>query len=327
MREILILAEHRQGQLRDITFEMLTKGRELAEKVKANVTVALLGKNIENHAKILAEYSNKVIVVEDDKLEHFISDNYQKVMETLIRQNMPILTLIGHTSYGIEIAPSLAVSLGIPLATDCIDLDFEDGTLKVVRQMYGGKVNARVALRRSESYIVTVRPATFKVLKPSPPLNGEITKMSIQIDAEQRKQFVEYIQPPPGAVDISNADVVIGVGRGIKDKSNIPMVEELAKYLRGVIGCSRPIVDKGWLPYDRQIGVSGKTIKPKLYLALGISGAFQHIIGIKGSELIISVNKDPRAPIFSYSDYAIVEDLFKIIPALKKAIEEAKAKE
>lgn len=326
MGEIFVLAEHRRGQLRDITFEMLTKGKELAEKIKANLTAIVLGKDVENYAKTLAAYSNKVIVVEDERLEHFISDNYQKVMEHLIRQNKPALTLIGHTSYGVEIAPALAASLSIPLATDCIDLDFEEGTLKVTRQMYGGKVNAKVTLRKSESYMVTVRPATFKAQKPSPPLEGQITKITLRLEGEQRKQFIEYIQPPPGAIDISSADVVVGIGRGIKDKSNIPMIEELARLIGGVVGCSRPLIDKGWLPYDRQIGVSGKTIRPKLYLALGISGAFQHVIGMKGSDLVISVNKDPRAPIFGFSEYAVIEDLFKIVPALKKAIEEIKAR-
>jgi electron transfer flavoprotein alpha subunit len=136
---------------------------------------------------------------------------------------------------------------------------------------------------------------------------------------------LEYVLPPPGGVDITAADVLVSVGRGIKDPSNIPMVEELAKALGGVLACSRPVVDKGWLPSDRQVGSSGKTVKPKLYLALGISGAFQHILGMKNSDLIIAVNKDPKAPIFSFSDYGVVEDLFKIVPALKNKINEVKA--
>ncbi|MEM2465090.1 MAG: electron transfer flavoprotein subunit alpha/FixB family protein [Candidatus Bathyarchaeia archaeon] len=326
MNEIFVLAEHRQGQLRDITFEMLTKGKQLAENTNANLTAILLGKNVMDIAKALTEYADKVVVVEDDRLEYFISSDYQRVMEYLIKCYQPILTLIGHTSYGVELAPRLAVSLGIPLATDCINLEFEDGKLKVTRQIYGGKINAILKVRQSRSYIVTVRPATFKAQKPSPPKNGQIIKERVSLEEAQTKRFIEYVSPPPGAVDISGAKIVVGIGRGIKEQNNIPMIEELANLLGGVIGCSRPIVDKGWLPYDRQIGVSGKTIKPKLYLALGISGAFQHVVGMKSSELVISVNKDQNAPIFGYSDYAIVEDLFKIVPALKKVLAEAKVK-
>lgn len=326
MGEIFVLAEHRQGQLRDITFEMLTKGGELAEKINLDLTAILLGKNIKDYAKDLAEYSDKVIVVEDERLEYFISDNYHKVMEYLIKRYKPILTLIGHTSYGVELAPRLAASLGIPLATDCIDLEFKDGRLKVTRQIYGGKINAVAVLHPSESYMVTIRPATFKAQKPSPPKDGRIIEEKVPLEETQAKRFIEFILPPPGAVDISSAKIVVGIGRGIKEQSNIPAIEELSNLLGGVIGCSRPIVDKGWLPPDKQIGVSGKTIKPRLYLALGISGAFHHVIGIKCSELIISVNKDPNAPIFGFSDYAIVEDIFKIIPALKKVITETKRK-
>lgn len=326
MAEILVLAEHRQGQLRDITFEMLTKAREIAEKTNASLAAVLLGKNVKEHAKTLAEHSPKVLLVEDDRLENFNSDAYQKVLVHLITQRKPILTIIGHTSYGVELAPRLAVALNIPLATDCIDFGFEGGAFTVTRQMYGGKVNVKAVLRRSESYMVTVRQAAFQAQKPSAPINGQIEEIPSPLTEEiTSKRFLEYILPPPGGVDITAADVLVGIGRGIKDQSNIPMVEELAKSLGGVLACSRPIVDKGWLPSDRQVGTSGKTVKPKLYLALGISGAFQHVLGMKNSDLIIAVNKDPKAPIFSFSDYGVVEDLFKIVPALKNKINELKA--
>jgi len=326
MAEIFVLAEHRQGQLRDITFEMLTKAREIAEKTNAGLTAVLLGKNVREHAKVLAEYSNKVLLVEDDRLGHFNSDAYQRVLSTLIREHKPALTIIGHTSYGVELAPRLAAALNIPLATDCIDFGFEGERLTVIRQMYGGKVNVKAVLRKSESYMVTVRQAAFQAQKPQPPMNGEIIEISSPLTEDiATKRFLEYVLPPPGGVDIAAVDVLVGIGRGIKDQSNIPMVEELAKSLGGVLACSRPIVDKGWLPSDRQVGTSGKTVKPKLYLALGISGAFQHVLGMKNSDLIIAVNKDPKAPIFSFSDYGVVEDLFKIVPALKNKINEVKA--
>ncbi|MEM2676987.1 MAG: electron transfer flavoprotein subunit alpha/FixB family protein [Candidatus Bathyarchaeia archaeon] len=326
MAEIFVLAEHRQGQLRDITFEMLTKAREIAGKTNASLATVLLGKNVKEHAKTLVEHSPKVLLVEDDKLENFNSDAYQKVLLHLITQRKPILTIIGHTSYGVELAPRLAAALNIPLATDCIDFDFEGEAFTVTRQMYGGKVNAKTVLRKSESYMVTVRQAAFQAQKPSVPINGQIEEIPSPLTEEiTSKRFLEYVLPPPGGVDITAAEVLVGIGRGIKDQSNIPMVEELAKSLGGVLACSRPIVDKGWLPSDRQVGTSGKTVKPKLYLALGISGAFQHVLGMKNSDLIIAVNKDPKAPIFSFSDYGVVEDLFKIVPVLKNKINELKA--
>lgn len=327
MAEIFVLAEHRQGQVRDITFEMLTKAHDLSSRVGAEVVSVVLGKEIKEIASVLAEYSNRVLLVEDARLEYFNSDLYQVGLSRIIRERRPLLTIIGHTSYGIELAPRLAAALNIPLATDCVDLAFEDSSLTVTRQIYGGKVNVKAILRKSETYMVTVRQGSFTAQKPSPPLSGKIEKLSLPPEGVAlKKRFIEYVPPPPGEVDITSASVIVAVGRGIKDKSNISVVEELAKSLGGVLACTRPVVDKGWLPSDRQVGISGRTVKPKLYIALGISGAFQHVLGMKNSEIIISVNKDPKAPIFGFSDYGVVEDLFKIVPALKSKIDEIKAK-
>ena len=323
MAEIFVLAEHRRGQIRDITFEMLTKGKELAEKTNTGLTAVLLGKDVKEHARTLSEYAKKVLVVEDTNLKNFDSESYQKVLSHLINERKPLLTMIGHTSFGVDLAPSLAAALKLPLATDCIDLEFESETLAVTRQMYGGKVNVKATVRKSESYIATVRQAAFEAQKPA--VNGEITEVASPLSQEiTEKRFIEYVLPPLGGVDITAAEVLVGVGRGIKDEGNMPIVEELAKTIGGVLACSRPIVDKGWLPTDRQVGSSGKTVKPKLYIALGISGAFQHVLGMKNSDLIIAVNKDPNAPIFNFSDYGVVDDLFKIAPSLKDKIQELK---
>jgi len=325
MPEIFVLAEHRQGQIRDVTYEMLTKARETAEKANMELTAVILGKEVKEKAKALSEYARKVLVVEDAKLENFNSDAYQKVLISLIKEYKPTLTLIGHTSYGIELAPRLAAALNIPLATDCIDLTLEGDTLTVIRQMYGGKVNAKAAIRKAESYMVTVRQAAFTAQKPATPINGEIIEKPSPLTEEIiTKRFIQYILPPPGGVDITAAEKLVGIGRGIKDQSNIPIVEDFAKTIGAVLACSRPIVDKGWLPSDRQVGSSGKTVKPKLYIAVGISGAFQHVLGMKNSDLIIAINKDPNAPIFSFADYGAVEDLFKIVPSLKNKIYEMK---
>jgi len=323
MTEIFVLTEHRRGQIRDITFEMLTKGRVLAEKTNTELTAVLFGKDVKEYAKTLSEYAKRVLLVEDSKLENFNSKAYQKVLFHLIKEHKPLITLIGHTSFGVDLAPSLAISLGMPLATDCIELAFENGTLTVTRQMYGGKVNTNAVLNKAEGYIVTIRQATFPAEKTS--MNGEIVEVPSPLSDEiVVKRFVEYVLPPPGGVDITAADVLIGIGRGIKDESEISPIEELAKTLGGVLACSRPVVDKGWLPSDRQIGSSGKTVKPKLYIALGISGAFQHVLGMKNSDLIIAINKDKNAPIFGVADYGVVEDLFKLVPPLKEKVNELK---
>lgn len=324
MREIFVLAEHRRGQVRDVTFEMLTKGRELAKKTNADLTAILFGHNVKDYAKKLLEHAKRILLVDDAKLENFNSEAYQRVLSYLIKERKPLLTLIGHTSFGVDLAPSLATELNTPLATDCIGIEFENETLVVTRQMYGGKVNVKATVRKSESYIATLRPATFEAKKETA-ISGEIIEIRSPLSEEiTEKRFVEYVQPPPGGVDITAADALVGIGRGIKDASNMPMVEELAKALGGVLACSRPIVDKGWLPSDRQVGTSGKTVKPKLYIALGISGAFQHVLGMKNSDLIIAVNKDPKAPIFSFADYGVIDDLFKIVPQLKSKVYELK---
>jgi len=321
--EIFVLAEHRQGQIRDITFEMLTKGKELAGNTSSDLTAVLLGKEIRRQAEILSKYAKRVLLVEDTKLENFNSEAYKKTLSKLINEHKPLLTMIGHTSFGVDLAPNLAATLKLPLATDCINLEFEGETLLVTRQMYGGKVNVKATVRKAESYIITVRQAAFAAQKPA--LNGEIVEASSPLTEEiTKKRFIMYVLPPPGGIDITAADALVGVGRGIKDEGNMPIVEGLAKSLGGVLACSRPIVDKGWLSNDRQVGSSGKTVKPKLYIALGISGAFQHVLGMKNSDLIIAVNKDPNAPIFNFSDYGVVEDLFKIVPTLKNKISELK---
>jgi electron transfer flavoprotein alpha subunit len=326
MMEILVLAEHRQGQMRDITYEMLAKGREVAEKTGARLTAAILGKNVRELAKPLADWASTVVLVEDQKLENFNSEAYKKVLSKLIVERKPLLVTMGHTSYGIDLAPRLAAALNLPLATDCIDFSFEGEAFTVTRQMFGGKVNVMANVRKAETYMVTIRQAAFGAAKPAPPVNGQITEVQSPLAEEiSDKRFIQYILPPPGGVDVTAAEKLVGVGRGIKDAANLPAMEELAKTLGGVLSCSRPIVDKGWLPSDRQVGTSGKTVKPKLYLALGISGAFQHILGMKSSDLIIAVNKDPKAPIFSFADYGVVEDLFKIVPPLKNKINESRA--
>ena len=306
---------------------MLAKGMEISQRIDADLTAVLLGYNIQEFAKKLADHTKRVLIIDDKRLENSTAEAYQKVVSHLISERKPLLTLIGHTAFGIDLAPSLATKLDLPLATDCIDLSFEEEKLVVVRQVYCGKVNVKASLRKSESYIVTLRPATFEI-KEVEPLGGEIVEMPAPpslSDDMSYKRFIDYFQPPAGEVDITAADIIVAIGRGIKDAENIPIAEKLAKAFGGVLACSRPIVDKGWLPNDRQVGASGKTVKPKLYIAIGISGQFQHISGMRNSDLIIAINRDSKAPIFRAADYGVVEDLFKVMPTLTDKILEEKS--
>lgn len=320
MKELFVLAEHRQGELRDITFEMLTKGREVSQKINADLTAVLLGHSVKGFAKRLADHAKKVLIVDDARLENFNAETYQKVLSHLISERKPLLTLMGHTAFGVDLAPSLATELNIPLATDCINLDFEGERLVVIRQVYGGKVNVEAVLRRSENYIVTLRPAVFEAQEVKA-VGGDIVEIASPLSEDiAYKRFIEYVQPPVGEVDITAADVIVAIGRGIKDADNMPVIEKFAEALGGILACSRPIVDKGLLPSERQVGTSGKTVKPKLYVAAGISGAFQHVSGMKNSDLIIAINKDANAPIFRVADYGVVDDLFKVVPVLTDKI-------
>jgi electron transfer flavoprotein alpha subunit len=322
MKKIIVLAEHRQGELRDVTWEMLSKGRQLAETIDAELEVALLGKGIKYLAEALKPKANKVLLIEDERLEAFNSETYEKVLTQLITERKPFLTLIGHTATGMDFAPSLAAHLKMPLATDSIGIDMEGETCSLTRQLYGGKVNAAVSFLKKGPYMVTVRSGTFPVME-KPPLPGEIVPLPSSLtDEGLARRFLQYMEAAVGEVDITQADILVSIGRGIKEAENIPIMKELADALGGALACSRPVVDKKWLPKDRQVGTSGKTVKPKVYIAIGISGAFQHIAGMKGAGTIIAINKDPKAPIFNVANYGIVADLFKIVPVIKDKVKE-----
>jgi len=318
MGEIFVLVEHRQGKIRDITYEMLGAGEKLASQQGTSSTAVLLGHHVKSFADELATRASKVLVVEDAQLEHFNSILYQKVLLSLITRYQPLLTLIGHTAFGMDLAPSLSGEIGSPLVTDCIGLSFEGSRLKAVRSIYGGKVNANVSLRESKGYIATVRPGVFNPAVPGKEKAGMVMDPSPLQGTIDIKKFLEYIEAPITGEDITQAEIIVSVGQGIGGPEYIPMIEEVAKSLGGVVACSRPVVDRNWLPKERQVGISGKTVKPKIYIAIGISGAFQHMTAMQGSETIIAINKDPRAPIFGVADYGIVDDFQNVIPILKE---------
>jgi electron transfer flavoprotein alpha subunit len=323
MNEILVLAEHRNGELRDITFEMLGKAAALAKAGGTTVTALLLGAGVGEMASKLAAYADEVLTVDHGNLTNFNSAVYQPVVAEAVKSRAPALLMIGNTGFGVDLAPSLAVALGAPLASDVTGIGVDGGKFSVTRQIYEGKIDATVSFRDAPTVMVTVRASAFPAEAGSK--SGSVSELPIAVpDEPAMRRFVEYVEAAVGDVDITASDVIVAVGRGIKEQENMGLVEELAKLLGGVVGCSRPIVDAGWLPKDRQVGSSGKTVKPKLYVAVGISGQFQHLSGMKAADTIVAINKDPKAPIFAAADYGIVGDLFKVVPALKEKIAEVR---
>jgi electron transfer flavoprotein alpha subunit len=323
MADILAVVEHRQGVIRDITYELLTFGRKLAEKTDAKLVCVLLGHNTDDLQESIKKHVHRLIVADHEVFKDFNGETYQQALSVIVKKENPFLTLAGNTAFGIDFCPSLATHLGIPFTTDCIDADITDGGIRATRQLYDGKMDAHVRLSGSPSYMLTLRSGTCPAEDGG--LSAEIEKIEAPIKCQpDYRRFIEYVEAAVGDVDITKADVIVGVGRGIKEEANLPMVEEFANAIGGVVACSRPIVDANWLPKDRQVGSSGKTVKPKLYIAIGISGAFQHIAGMKNSDTIIAINKDANAPIFNEADYGIVDDLFKVLPVLKNKLSELK---
>ncbi len=319
MGNILALIEHRQGAIRDITYELLTCGRKLAQKTGGKLTGVILGHQTDDMTESLKKHVHRLLVIDHEVFKDFNAETYQTALLDIIKKESPFLSLIGNSAFGVDLCPSLATQMGIPFTTDCIGVEVIDGKIRVTRQLYDGKMDAHVRLVDGPSYMVTLRSGSCPAEEGN--LAAEIQKAESPVSSQpDYRKFVEYIEAAVGDVDITKADVIIGVGRGIKEQANVAIVEELAKAIGGVVACSRPIVDANWLPKDRQVGSSGKTVKPKLYIAVGISGAFQHIAGMKNSGTIIAINKDPNAPIFNEADYGIVDDLFKVVPALKNKI-------
>jgi electron transfer flavoprotein alpha subunit len=319
-RDILVVAEHRDGELRDITLEMLGLARSLAGEGGASVTVALLGHEVDLLAETLARFADRVEVLESPRLAQFSPDAYQSALAPLIEKRRPLAVLVGQTSYGQDFAPGLATSLGYPLISDVTKVTLIDGGVRAERPVYGGKVMARVRAR-GDSVVLTVQSGAFSAA-PERTQPGEIGRGEASLGAvAEKRRWIEFVEAAATDVDVTRSDVVVSVGRGIGDSENIAVVEKLAQALSGVLACSRPVVDKKWLPKTRQIGISGKNVAPKLYLAVGISGAFQHVAGIKKAGTVVAINKDPNAPIFRVADYGVVADLFALVPKLTEKIE------
>ncbi|MCD4677468.1 MAG: electron transfer flavoprotein subunit alpha/FixB family protein [Desulfobacula sp.] len=320
MKEIFVLAEHRQGILREITFELLLLADKMVQDHDLTVSIVLIGQDTSSFEQALTGTCDDLIVINDDVFLNYTADAYLTALEKLILDRKPVLTLIGHTSTGMDLAPVLAARMDTAFVSDCVSLAFEGDTLHADRQIYGGKINSHLILKPADHYIASIRPGSMNPLE-----DNDKKTITTQIDVPEmpdslRRRFMEYIEAATEDVDIAAADILVSVGRGIGKPENLSIADAFAKKIGATLSCSRPVADEGWLPKSRQVGISGKTVKPKVYIALGISGAFQHQAGMKNAQTIIAVNTDPAAPIFSVAHYGIIGDVMEVLPELNKTI-------
>lgn len=323
MRSILIVTEYRNQSLSDASYQILSKGRQLADQRQMELVAVVAGKDANTNARELTKWADRVLSISNDNLEG-LAEPYQKMICYLIREKKPKIVMMGHSSFAMDMMPALSVELGLPLVMDCIDIYWHNDSILVKRSIYNGKVNAIYSFAPAETILITGRVGEFPVEEEH--REGKVEEVEIAFDEESGiKIFEGYLKTEESGVDITLADVLISVGRGIKEKKNLELAEELAKTLGGVVSCSRPIVDYGWLPPERQVGLSGKAVQPKLYISLGISGAFQHVVGMKNAKLVVAINKDTNAPIFSVANFGIVDDVLKVVPLLVNKINELKS--
>ena len=309
--QILVVVEHLKGKIEDITFEMLGKGKEVADSTGGELVALLLGSGADGMASQLGAAS-KVIYVDDANLAEYNPQAYCKAVGSVVADTQPKMVLIGNTSMGMDIAGGVSIDQNMPFIAYASGISADGGT--VTSSLYGGKMNIDSS-PSGDGCIVSVISGSFPA--DAGRVDGSPAVESASADlGGLTVQFKRLIEPEGGDVDITQQEILISVGRGIQSDENLPMAEELAAKLGGAISCSRPIVDSKWLAKTRQVGKSGLKVKPKLYLALGISGAPEHIEGMKDADLIIAVNTDPKAPIFDYAHYGVVQDLFDFIPAL-----------
>ena len=325
---ILVVVEQRDGKLNRVSWETLAAGQALAAETGWALEAAVAGSGVSSIAnEVAAKKLGKVYGVESPKLQPYTPDAFSAGLKQFLEARQPKLVLMPHTYQVRDFVPKLATAMGRTAVTDCIGFKKEVEKLLFSRQMFQGKLAADVSFRCEAPWFVTFQNGAFRADKveagsgaaPVETVNVEIA------DSVVRNKPQEVFKEAKQAVDLTQAEIIVAVGRGIKEQKNIDLAKQLAEALGGEIAASRPICDNGWLPMDRQIGSSGQTVAPKLYLALGISGAIQHIVGMKGARTIVAINKDSEAPIFEIADYAVVGNLFDIVPPLIEEVKKAKA--
>jgi len=322
-QDIVVLIEHLRGQVADICYVMLAAARTLAQGTGGNVVALLLGHQARGLAADLA--ADQVWYADDPALADFTSDAYLQTLAAVLPNRSPRVVLMGDTSIGAEVAGGLSAQLGWPLVSYCRSVRADDGALKFTCQICGGRVMAEGDLP-GPTALVTMIPGGFKPEQGRSAQPPPVVEVAVQPPDRQRVVLKKYLEPATGDVDIAKEPLLISVGRGIQQQDNLALAEELATALGGVVSASRPVVDQGWVPSTRLVGKSGKRVKPKVYLALGISGAPEHVEAIGDSELIVAVNTDPAAPIFDIAQYGATMDVLELLPALTECVREAKGK-
>ena len=323
--KILVITEQREGKWNPVSFETLVAAQQIAAtQAGSHVNAAVIGKGVRGLAdELAATQLAEVLLAEHDLLERYTPDGFAITLRQMVTQTQPDLVLLPHTYQVRDYAPKLAASLGKGMIADCVGYRAEKERIVFVRQMFQGKTAADVSFTGAPPWFVSFQAGAFRGDQIARGTEAAaVTTIPVDLKPEQiRTVPLELFREAKQAVDLTQAPILVAVGRGIKAPENIPMAENLAKLLGGELAASRPICDEGWLPMDRQIGSSGQTVAPKLYLALGISGAIQHVVGMKGSRTIVAINKDRNAPIFEVADYGIVGDIFELIPALTEVLE------
>lgn len=321
MKKILVLIDHAKEKIHSSSWDALSLGIQLGSKygyeVHAFILGSLRGPAIDKLANCRLA---SLRMVDDPALSTYDPDLYCETVKQVLAQEDPQILLMGQTYQAIDLAPKLSAVLRKPLLTDCIGYSDEKGYPVFVRQMFRNRVNAKVRMPDDHPWLLTVQAGAFAGTD-LPKGSSEVEYLEVDLGAvTPRRRTLEMIEASPGAVDLSKAEIIIGVGRGIRSEENLTLVRDLADALQAEIGASRPVVDNDWLERARQIGSSGQSVSPKLYVACGISGAVQHLVGLKGSGCTVAINTDPNAPIFNVSDYGIVGDLLEVIPAFTKLL-------
>ena len=314
---VWVFAEQREGQLQKVSFELLGEGRKIADKLGSKLTALLIGNKVQNLVEDLSRHgADEVLVVDAPELEHYTTDGYTKAICELANAKKPNIIFIGATFIGRDLGPRVAARLETGLTADCtsLDVDVESGDLLATRPAFGGNLMATIVCPDHRPQMATVRPGVFEKL-PLGENDATVENVEIKFNSNDiRTKIVEIIKEHKDIVDISEANVLVAGGRGIGSEENFKMLKELAEVMNGSIAASRAAVEKGWVDKDYQVGQTGKTVRPNIYVACGISGAIQHAAGMQDSDMIIAINKDANAPIMKIADYAIVGDVNKVVP-------------
>jgi len=328
--EVWTISELNQKQeIKPVSFELLARGRKLAQELEVPLSAVVLGNNLSEKElkELIYRGADKVYWVNHQALARFVVENYSNIIKDLIEKYEPQIIIAAATTQGRTLMPHLSIKLNTGLTADCTDLQIEKemGLLLQIRPAIGGNIMAMIKTPERKPQMSTVRPKSIQVLPRDETREGDIIPIDVADTLlDHRVIHLGYYQSEEEEVNLSSADMIVAGGRGIKKKENLGLIRDLAKQLDAAIGASREVVDRGWISYPHQVGLSGKTVNPKTYLAIGISGAIQHLAGMKTAKTIIAINSDPQADIFKISDFGIIGDLFEIIPLLKKKLEEKK---